>query len=61
MTVLASAIGPLVLAWGVATTGSYAAMFQVLSAVVVAAAVGAAVVPLPPPVASLASGEQQTS
>jgi MFS family permease len=58
LTVLASAIGPLLLAWCVAWTGSYAAMFQMLSAVVLATAGAAAVVPLPPPVLSLALGER---
>jgi hypothetical protein len=51
MTVLASAIGPLVLAWCASWTGSYAAMFYLLAAVVLMAALAAAVVPLPPPVA----------
>jgi hypothetical protein len=50
LTVLASAVGPLLLAWCVAWTGSYAAMFQMLSAVVVASAAAAFVVPLPAPV-----------
>lgn len=58
LTVLASAIGPLLLAWCVAWTGSYAAMFQMLSAVVLATAGAAAVVPLPPPVVALALGER---
>jgi MFS family permease len=51
MTVLASAIGALVLAWCASWTGSYAAMFYLLAAVVLMAALAAAVVPLPPPVA----------
>jgi MFS family permease len=58
LTVLASAVGPLLLAWGVEWTGSYAAMFQILSAVVLAAAVAAVVVPLPPFVAPLALRER---
>jgi MFS family permease len=50
MTVLASASGPLVLAWCVAWTGSYATMFHILSVVVFAAALAAVAVPIPPPV-----------
>jgi MFS family permease len=49
MTVLASAIGPLLLAWCVEWTGSYAAMFAVLAAVIGMVAVGAALVTLPEP------------
>jgi MFS family permease len=40
LTVLASAVGPLLLAWCVALTGSYAVMFRILAAVI--AIVGAA-------------------
>jgi MFS family permease len=47
MTVLASAIGPLLLAWCVEATGSYAAMFNVLAAVIAATAAAALVTPLP--------------
>lgn len=47
MTVLASAIGPLLFAWCVEVTGSYAAGFYALSAVVALVAVTAAVVPVP--------------
>jgi MFS family permease len=53
LTVLASAIGPLLLAWCVSWTGSYAAMFHLLAAVVLVAAVAATVVPLPPPITRL--------
>ena len=49
MTVLASAVGPLLLAWCVAWTGSYAAMFRLLAALIAATAAAAAVVRLPPP------------
>ena len=49
MTVLASAIGPLLLAWCIEWTGSYAAMFRLLAAVIAITAVYAAVVPIPPP------------
>ncbi len=47
MTVLASAVGPLLLAWCVTWTGSYAGMFRILAAIVGSVAVAAAVVPLP--------------
>lgn len=49
LTVVASAVGPLLLAWGVAWSGSYAATFQALAAVIAAAAVAALVVSLPDP------------
>lgn len=48
LTVLASAVGPLLLAWGVERTGSYQAMFQVLAGVIAATAVAALAVGLPP-------------
>jgi MFS family permease len=57
MTVLASAVGPLLLAWCVASTGSYATMFQILAAVVLVVAVAAMVVPLPQAVAPQRFGE----
>lgn len=47
MTVFASATGPLLFAWCVEATGSYAAGFYILSAVVAVTAVTAAVVPVP--------------
>jgi MFS family permease len=47
MTVLASAVGPLFLALCVDATGSYAAAFYVLAAIVAVLAVAAAIVPLP--------------
>jgi MFS family permease len=50
LTVLASALGPLLLAWCVDATGSYAAMFRILSGVVVITALSALVVDLPSPV-----------
>jgi MFS family permease len=49
LTVVASAIGPLLLAWCVTSTGSYATMFHVLAVAVLAAALAAVVVMLPPP------------
>jgi MFS family permease len=52
LTVLASAVGPLLLAWCVRWTGSYAAMFHLLAAVVLLTAAAAVVVPLPPPATS---------
>lgn len=47
LTVLASALGPLLLAWCVEWTGSYASVFYVLAAVVGALAAGALVITLP--------------
>lgn len=47
MTVLASAIGPLLLAWCIEWTGSYAGMFNILAAVIGLAALSAVVTPLP--------------
>jgi MFS family permease len=51
ITVVASAVGPLFLAWCVDRTGSYAAMFQILAAVIAAIAVAALLIDLPPPFA----------
>jgi MFS family permease len=48
LTVLASAVGPLLLAWCVEWTGSYQAVFQVLAVVIAATAVAALAVGLPP-------------
>ena len=48
-TVLASALGPLLLAWCVEWTGSYAVMFQVLAAAIAIVAIGALIVSLPSP------------
>lgn len=52
LTVVASAVGPLLLAWCLESTGSYAAMFHILAAVIAAVAVAALLVSLPdaPPV-----------
>jgi MFS family permease len=47
MTVLASAVGPLLLAWCVEWTGSYAAMFYVLAGVIGITAVTALITKLP--------------
>ena len=47
MTVIASAIGPLLLAACLEWTGSYAAMFNVLAAVIAVAALSALATPLP--------------
>jgi MFS family permease len=47
MTILASAVGPLLLAWCVDTTGSYTAAFYALAVVVAALAGAAAIVPVP--------------
>ena len=49
MTVLASALGPLLLAWWIDRTGSYAAMFRILAAVVGVTAIGALLTPMPGP------------
>jgi MFS family permease len=47
MTVLASAVGPVLLAWCVTWTGSYAAMFTILAGVIAAVAVGALIISMP--------------
>lgn len=50
LTVLASAVGPLLLAWCVEATGSYAAMFHLLAGVIACVAAAGLLVALPPPV-----------
>jgi MFS family permease len=47
ITVIASAVGPLLLAWCVEMTGSYAAMFNVLAATITIAALSALVTQMP--------------
>jgi hypothetical protein len=47
LTVIASATGPLLLAWCVESTGSYAAMFRILSAIIAALGASALVVRVP--------------
>jgi MFS family permease len=47
MTVLASALGPLLLAWCVEWTGSYAGMFNILGGVIAITAIAAIATPLP--------------
>jgi MFS family permease len=47
MTVLASAVGPLLLAWCVEWTGSYAGMFYLLAGVIAITSIAATVTPLP--------------
>src|SRR5262245_5872814 len=47
LTVLASALGPLLLAWCVTWTGSYTAMFRILAGVIAVVGVAAFVTPLP--------------
>jgi MFS family permease len=47
MTVLASALGPLVLAWSVTVTGSYAIAFYALAATVIVVGASGATVPIP--------------
>jgi MFS family permease len=49
LTVLASAIGPLLLAWSLEWTGSYESIFRGLAIVVGAVAASALLVTLPPP------------
>jgi len=49
LTVVASAVGPLLLAWCVERTGSYAVMFRLLAGVIAAVAIAALVAPLPGP------------
>ncbi len=64
LTVVASAIGPLLLAWCLESTGSYTAMFHILAATIIAVAVAALLVSLPAagPVAySNLSGERDTA
>ena len=56
MTVLASAVGPLLLALCVDATGSYSAAFYALAAVVALLGVAAAVVPMPPGVSAARDG-----
>jgi MFS family permease len=47
LTVLASAIGPVLLAWSVDRTGSYAGMFRILAATIAITALAALVVRVP--------------
>ena len=47
LTVLASALGPLLLAWCVAWTGSYAMVFRALAGVIAIVASGALITPVP--------------
>jgi MFS family permease len=49
ITVLASAIGPLVLAWSVERTGSYATVFYGLAAAIALTAAAALLVSVPTP------------
>jgi len=49
LTVLASALGPLLLATCVAWTGSYRAMFYILATIIGMFGVAALAVPLPEP------------
>jgi MFS family permease len=58
LTVLASAVGPLLLAWCARATGSYAAAFYVLAAALAALAVATLVVRLP---AGVAPGSSSTA
>ena len=49
LTVLASALGPLLLAWCVEWTGSYAMMFRMLAGVIAVVACAAVITPAPSP------------
>jgi MFS family permease len=49
LTVLASAVGPLLLAWCIAWTGSYQGMFRILAVAIACVGVAALFVPLPAP------------
>jgi MFS family permease len=53
LTVLASAVGPLLLAWCVTLTGSYAAMFTLLAGIIACVAVASLLIALPSPPESL--------
>jgi MFS family permease len=59
LTVLASALGPLLLAWCVEWTGSYAMMFRALAVVIACVACAALIAPAPSP-APLASPMTET-
>jgi MFS family permease len=59
LTVLASALGPLLLAWCVDQTGSYAAMFRILAAVTATTALAALVVEIPAPISAPAPATQR--
>ena len=61
LTVLASAIGPLLLAWCVEWTGSYAAMFRVLAGAIGCVALAGLVtsLPAPPALPAIARSESQ--
>ena len=59
LTVLASALGPLLLAWCVDMTGSYAVMFRILAGVIVLTAVTALAITLPRPAAAPLSAPQR--
>jgi MFS family permease len=58
LTVFASAVGPLLLAWCVDATGSYAAMFRILSVVIGLVAASCLLVSLPEPIPSTAVNSQ---
>jgi MFS family permease len=49
LTVVASAIGPLLLAWCLEWTGSYTAIFEILAAVILVVAIAAVLITLPDP------------
>lgn len=49
MTVLASAVGPLLLAWGIERSGSYSPMFRLLAGIIACVAVAGLLISLPSP------------
>ena len=59
MTVLASAVGPLLLAWCVEFTGSYSAMFWILAVVIAVTALAALRTPMPSPRSRLGTPSRQ--
>jgi MFS family permease len=59
LTVLASALGPLFLAWCVDQTGSYATMFRILATVTAATAAAAFAVEIPAPICAPAPSAQR--
>jgi MFS family permease len=55
MTVVASAVGPLLLAWCVELTGSYSGMFNILAALIGVVALSALITPIPTATARVAT------
>jgi hypothetical protein len=55
---VASALGPVLLAWRVERTVSYAVMFQILAGVMAAAAAAALAIRLPPPMPAVGDARE---